>query len=168
MPVTVTDWRLASRNDIVHGLLPRRPADAAVSQSGKIEAGEQRLSGTEQARGHRDVQLVDQAGLEILPDGGGAPEQSNVLLAGRGSCAVERRTYSVGHEVEDGAALHLLWRARMVREHESRCVVRRILSPPSAPRFVGPWTADRTEHVATEDECADVRHPTLGEIIVDA
>src|SRR5690606_30236520 len=80
----LADPRLAAHDGVVHGLLAWRTPGGAVSEAGKVEAGEQGLSGTQKARGHGHVQLVDQAGLEILPDGGGTPEQTDVPVAGRG------------------------------------------------------------------------------------
>src|SRR5688572_1370855 len=54
-----------------------------------------------------------------------------------------------------------------MRKHERRSVIRRILPPPSAPRVVRPGAAYRTEHVATKNERANVRHASLSEIVVD-
>jgi len=56
----------------------------------------------------------------------------------------------------------------MVREHEDRHVVRRLLAPPALPLLVGPGTAHRAEHVAPEDPRADVGHAARGELVVDA
>src|SRR5688572_9714656 len=159
---------LGAGHDVMHGLLARRGPYTAVTKAWEIETGEERLAGAEQARGNRDVHLVHKAGFEVLPNGGGAAEQADVLVPRCGPRAVQRGMDTVGHEMEDGAALHLLRRPRVVREHECRSVIRRILSPPSAPRVIGPRSAYRAEHVATENERTHVRHATLGEVVVDA
>src|SRR5260221_12415153 len=43
----------------------------------------------------------------------------------------------------------------MARQHEHRVVVRRVVAPPTLPFLVGPRPADRAEHVAPHDRCAD-------------
>src|SRR5258708_23778185 len=56
-------------------------------------------------------------------------------------------------------------------EHKNRCVVRRILAPPSFPRIAGPlvpWTPNRSEHITSQDPGADICEGLLGHIIVNA
>ena len=71
-----------------------------------------------------------------------------------------------GDEVEGGSALHDEGLARVVGEYERRRVVGRIVAPPSLPRVVGPGAADRAEHVAAEDEGAEVIHRPVREFVV--
>src|SRR5262249_18524801 len=47
-------------------------------------------------------------------------------------------------------------RADMVREHEHRRVIRRLVAPPAFPAVVGPRTSDGAEHIAPENPGADV------------
>ena len=51
---------------------------------------------------------------------------------------LERGVDAVGDEVEGRAALHLERRARVVRQHEHRHVVGRVVAPPALPGVVGP------------------------------
>src|SRR5207247_5652584 len=67
-----------------------------------------------------------------------------------------------------GAALHREGGARMVRQHEDRAVIRRVVAPPALPALVRPRPAHRPEHVATENPCADIGKAARREIIVSA
>ncbi|MBW3613464.1 MAG: hypothetical protein KY392_06355, partial [Chloroflexi bacterium] len=69
---------------------------------------------------------------------------------GGGARQIQRGGDAIGHEVERGAALHHQRLPLVVREHEHRCVVRRILAPPAPPGWV-PIAAPGTEHVAAHD-----------------
>src|SRR5690606_7988351 len=59
-------------------------------------------------------------------------------------------------------------RPRMMRQHENRHVVRRIVAPPAFPGIVRPGTAHGAEHVPAQDPGADVLHAARGELVVDA
>ena len=72
----------------------------------------------------------------------GATAETHVGAAGRGARLLERRLDAVGHEVERRAALHLDRLARVVREHEHRVVVRRLVTPPAVP--AGPRRVPRS------------------------
>src|SRR5579872_1575427 len=78
------------------------------------------------------------------------------------------RLDALGYENEGGAACHLDWIARMVRQHEGRCVIGRIVAPPALPGLVRPWTADWPEHVAAEDEGAEPIHRAVCIALIDA
>src|SRR5205085_876330 len=69
-------------------------------------------------------------------------------------------------EVERGAALHRDRRARVVRQHEHRVVIRRGVSPPASPGVVLPRAADRAEHVTAHDGCADANVTAAHELVV--
>src|SRR5688572_33488924 len=70
--------------------------------------------------------------------------------------------------MEDGAALHLQRRARMVGQDEDRHMVRWIGSPPALPLVVRPGSAHRPEHVAAQDPGAEILERACREIVVDA
>src|SRR5689334_5974739 len=65
------------------------------------------------------------------------------------------------------AALHDDRCARVVGQHKHRRVIGRIVAPPSLPAVVGPGSADRTEHVASQNPGADVLKSARGEAIVE-
>src|SRR5688500_17019411 len=70
--------------------------------------------------------------------------------------------------MEDGAAFHLQWRTRMVRQDEDRHMVRRIGTPPPFPLVVRPRPAHRPEHVAAHDPGAKILERTCREVVVHA
>src|SRR4051794_23183611 len=70
--------------------------------------------------------------------------------------------------MEDGAALHLQRRARMVGQNEDRHMVRWIDAPPALPLIVRPGSAHRPEHVAAHDPGAEILERAYREVVVDA
>src|SRR5216684_6959976 len=56
----------------------------------------------------------------------------------------------------------------MTRKHEHRVVVRWVVAPPTLPFLVGPRPADRAEHVAAHNRCADAGVARDHEPLVDA
>src|SRR5262249_19022633 len=115
-----------------------------------------------------EVHLVDESGAQVLPDGRDAPSDPHVLAASRLARAVQRLADSPGDEMKRRPALHLHRLSRVVGEHERRHVVRRRLAPPARPGVVGPGAADRSEHVAAEDQRPDVLEASGREPVVDA
>jgi hypothetical protein len=62
--------------------------------------------------------------------------------------------------------LHDFGLALVVSQYKRRCVVRRIVSPPSLPRVVNPWSPHWTKHVPAKNKRAKVLHPSTRELIV--
>src|SRR5437588_3610957 len=112
------------------------------------------------------MQLVDESGAQVLPDRRHASTQPNVFAACRGFGLLERGFDAAGDEAELRAAFHRQRRARVMREHENRRVVRRLVAPPPFPAFVRPRAADGAEHVAAEDPGADSFQTLRREIVV--
>ena len=56
----------------------------------------------------------------------------------------------------------------MMREHENRSVVWRIVAPPPLPGIVFPRTSQGSKHVASKNPGADIFKGLPGKIIVDA
>ena len=106
------------------------------SSAGIADAVEQPLARAEHDRDDVQVQLVEQAGGEVLVDRARAAGDRDVLVAGGRARLLERGLDPVGDEVERRAALHLERLARVVGEHVDRRVVRRVLAPPAAPLSV--------------------------------
>src|SRR5688500_3675119 len=92
---------------------------SAVAERRQVEAGEQVLPGAEQDGRHGEVHLVDQAGLQILTNGGDAATDANVVAAGRGPRTLQRRVDAPGDEVEDSPGFHLQGRPLVVRENKN-------------------------------------------------
>src|SRR5204862_4998402 len=68
--------------------------------------------------------------------------------------------------MKDGPAFHRDRFARVVRQHEHRHVIRRVLAPPAAPLVVGPRPAYGAEHVSPHDIRTDAFPEALGKIVV--
>lgn len=141
--------------------------DDAVAERRQIEAREHRLAAPENHRRDREMQLVDDPGLKILPHRGDTAANLHVPVPGRRPGPFQRDFNPVRDEVEDRAALHHQRVPRMMREHEGRGVIGRIVAPPALPCLVGPVAADRAEHVAAQDEGAEAVHRPGGVVVVD-
>src|SRR5882672_12011217 len=101
------------------------------------------------------MELVDQAGLHKLTDRRDAAPDADVLAAGCDPRLFQGRVNTVGDEPELRAPLHPQRWSRVMRQHEHRHVVRRIVAPPSLPVVVGPWSPDGAEHVAPKNPAAE-------------
>lgn len=97
-----------------------------------------------------------------------AAADPDVLALRDGPRLVQRRLDPLSDEIENGAALHLLWWPRMVGQNEHRRVVRRIRAPPPLPFVVRPCPAHGPEHVAAHDPRANVLERASREFVVDA
>src|SRR5574340_1034720 len=114
------------------------------------------------------MQLIYQAGLQILPDGGNAAAQAHVFATRGFGRLLKCRVYAFGDKTELRAARHLERRARVMCEHEYLGVIRWLLTPPATPAFIRPRAAHRPEHVAPENPGADTGEALLGHIVVHA
>src|SRR5262245_31314889 len=159
--------RAAPAHKHVQRALARHMLPAFVPQRVHVDAGEQALALTQQHGPHREVQLVDQPRLKILPDGEHAAAEAHVAASCGRAGPLERGLDAIGHEDELRPARHLERRARMVRQDEDRRVIRRLVSPPALPALVRPRAADGPEQVAADDPGAEPRHPLLRDGVVD-
>src|SRR5215510_6192431 len=112
------------------------------------------------------MEFVDQTSPHILLNRCHSTTKANIHITCRRSGTVEGRMYSFRDEMKRGAAGHRDGRTRMMRQHEGRCVKRRVLTPPAFPVLIRPRAAKRAEHVAAQNPRADVLDTARGEIIV--
>lgn len=134
----------------------------------QIDSREHRFAAAENDGGDREVQLVDQPALEILPHGGNTAADLDVFAAGGRLGLFQRDLDPFGDEMKNRAALHRDGIARMMGEDEGRHVIRRIGAPPAFPFVIGPVAANRPEHVAPQNERAETRHRPCRVAFVDA
>ncbi len=77
-----------------------------VPQRRCVNARQKMLTNAKQDRGNGDVQLVDQASLEVLADRAHAAAQPYILTIGCCPCLFQGRLDAVGDKVEGGTPLH--------------------------------------------------------------
>src|SRR5262245_19879637 len=157
---------LVPKNDM-RGFLRGRKFNALVSQSPQVNFFEKSLSTAEQDRCDSNVQLINKALTKILLDCVGSAANSYVFSRGRPSCPVKRLVNSARDEVKRRVAFHCDGCTRMVSEDEDWNVIRRIVSPPSFPVHVRPGTANRSEHVPSENPCPNIPKAARSEVFVD-
>ena len=81
------------------------------------------LAFAEKDRRHGEMHFVDLICKQILANDGDPAADADVFPICRFFGSRKGGVRSVGDEVEGGAALHYERRARVVREHEDRCMV---------------------------------------------
>src|SRR5256712_4097401 len=139
---------------------------ARIAQRRQVDPRKERLTTAEQDRRDRDMHLVDEPRLEIRAHRGGASAVLDIEVA-RGCPGATRRFLNpAGDEMKDAPAFHRDRFARVVRQHEHRHVIRRVLAPPAAPLVVGPRPAHGAEHVSAHDIRTDAFPEALGKIVV--
>src|SRR5512142_667600 len=139
---------------------------ARVPESRQVDTSQQVLARPKEDRSDCEVEFVDEAGLQVLPERGDSAPQANVLLARSSLRLGESRLDAVGDEVEHRAAPHGHRGPLMMGEDEDRSVVRWIVTPPAPPGVVRPRTANGAKHVAAHDPRPDPSESACGEIIV--
>src|SRR5436853_7619936 len=97
------------------------------------------------------MHLVDEPRLEILAHRGRPAADLDIEPARGLPGATERFLNSAGDEMKDGPAFHRDRFARVVRQHEHRHVIRRVLAPPAAPPVLGPRSTPGGAHVSPHD-----------------
>src|SRR5256714_1212209 len=139
---------------------------ARIAQRRQVDPRKERLTTAEQHRRDRDMHLVDEPRLETLAQRGRRAADLDRAPARGLPGATERFLNSAGDEMKDGPAFHRDRFARVVRQHEHRHVIRRVLAPPAAPPVVGPRPAHGAEHVSAHDIRTDAFPEALGKIVV--
>src|SRR5262249_35495337 len=126
---------LAPREHHMCGIWSRHMLAAREAKLGEIDAVEEMLARAKQHRRDRKMHLVDQPGPQIFLDGGDAAAEADILAAGGFESALERGLDAIGDEVKGRAARHADRRPRVVREHEDRHVIGRVVATSlSRPR----------------------------------
>src|SRR6266550_4500886 len=113
------------------------------------------------------MQLVDQAGAQILPDSGYAATEADVAAARCSARLLQSGVNAFGDEAKLRTSRHPERRPRVMRQHEDGRVIRRLVAPPALPAVVRPRASDRTEHVAPEDPGTDSGKGLLRNSVVD-
>jgi hypothetical protein len=142
--------------------------DCPVSESAKIQAAKERFPLAERNWTKGEVNLIHVAGLNVLLHSLDTAADLDVLSARRFARFFQRFLNATGNEMECGPAQHLNWRARMMCEYKGWRVIRRIVTPPAFPLIVGPLSTNWAEHVAPDDESAEIFHRSSGKFVIEA
>src|SRR6478609_956736 len=149
-------------------LLAGHARSHSITKRAQIEIPEEVLTRTEHHRTDREMHVVDCASAQILTDRLGTAADAHISAARGGLGPFERFLDATGDEVKRRSARHLERLARMMSEHEDGHMVRRLVTPPTAPGFIQPRSADRPEHVPTQDPRAGVHGALMSKVVVDA
>src|SRR5512132_2140599 len=104
---------------------------ALIAKGREIEAVQEMFAGPEQPGRDRHVQLVDEPRFEVLADRRHAAADLHIHSLRRLRRPLERLADTAGDEVEHRPALHPDRCAGVMRQHEYRTMVRRVLPPPA-------------------------------------
>src|SRR5437667_8491438 len=113
------------------------------------------------------MQLVNQAGAQILPDCGYAAAEADIAAARRSVRLLQSDVNAFGDKAKLRTSRHPERRARVMRQYEDRRVIRRLVAPPALPAVVRPRAPDRAEHVAPKNPGTDSGKALLGNAVVD-
>src|SRR2546430_10204987 len=108
------------------------------------------------------MQLVDQTGTQILPNGGNPAAEAHIAPARRSARLLQGDVNAFGDKMKLRTSRHPERRARVMRQHEDGRVIRRLVAPPAPPAVVRPRASDGTEHVAPQNPGAESGKALLG------
>ena len=152
----------------VSGALARDGPRAFIAQRLQVDSIQEMLSRTQHDRSNRQVQLVDEAGPQVLANGGHAAAEPHVASARCFDRLLQRGVNALGHEPKLRASRHPERRPRVMRQDEDWGVIGRLIAPPPLPTLVQPRAPDGTEHVAPENPGSDSVEALLRDPVVDA
>src|SRR3989454_11032844 len=109
---------------------------AFIAQAAHIDAVQEMLPGTEQDGPDGEMQLVDQAGAQILPDSGYAATEADVAAVRCSARLLQSGVNAFGDKAKLRTSRHPERRPRAMRQHEDRRVIRRLPAPPPPPPLV--------------------------------
>src|ERR1700676_3443551 len=101
------------------------------------------------------MQLVNQGGAQILPNGGYAATEADVTVARCSGRLLQSGLNAFRDKAKLRTSRHPKRRPRVMRQHEDGSVIRRLVAPPTPPAVVRPRASDRTEHVAPKNPGAN-------------
>src|SRR6266576_2285245 len=114
------------------------------------------------------MQLVNQAGAQILPDCGYAAAEADIAAARRSVRLLQSDVNAFGDKAELRTSRHPERRARVMRQYEDGRVIRRLVAPPALPAVVRPRAPDMAEHVAPKNPGTDSGKALLRNSVIDS
>ena len=126
-----------------------------------------RSSSTQQDGRDGDMQLINEARTKVLLYGVGPSANAHIHPAGGLARSIQRFVNAARDEMERGITFHLNGRARVMSQDEDWNMVWRVVPPPPFPVHVRPGSANRSEHIPSENPCTDVPEAPRGEVVID-
>src|SRR5256714_10067816 len=114
------------------------------------------------------MQLVNQGGAQILPNGGSAATEADVTAVCCSGRLLQSGVNALGHKAKLRTPHHPKRRPRVMRQHEDGRVIRRLVAPPALPAVVRPRASNRTEHVAPKNPSTDSGKALLRNPVIDS
>jgi hypothetical protein len=145
------------------GTFARDVLCAFVAQSRHVDASEEMLPRTEQDRTHGKMQLVNQAGAQVLSNSGYAATEANGAAARCSRRLLQGGVDAFGDKAKLRTSRHPERRARMIRQHEDGRVIRRLVAPSALPALVRPRTS--RSGIAPRGACSPARLAAQGRCV---
>src|SRR6266446_1742880 len=114
------------------------------------------------------MQLINQGSAQILPNSCYAATDADVAAARCSGRLLQSGVNAFGDKAKLRTSRHPKRRPRVMRQHEDRRVIRRLIAPPALPAVVRPRASDRTEHVAPKNPGTDSGKALLRNPVVDS
>src|SRR5438477_2335716 len=114
------------------------------------------------------MQLINQGSAQILPNSGYAATDADVAAARCSGRLLQSGVNAFGDKAKLRTSRHPKRIQRVMRQHEDRRVIRRLVAPPALPAVVRPRASDRTEHVAPKNPGADSGKTLLRDPVIDS
>src|ERR1700739_2656808 len=108
------------------------------------------LSGTKQDGSNGEMQLVNQAGAQKLPNGGYAATQADVAAVRCSSRLFQGRVNAFGDKAKLRTSRHPKRRPRVMCQHEDGRVIWRLGTPPTLPAGVPARASDPPANVSPQ------------------
>jgi len=156
------------RENNMRGSLRWNMFDCPVSQRMQVNTAKECFPLAERNGSKSKVNFIDMAGLNVLPHSLGTTANLDVLCACCFARLLQRLFNTTSDEVKCRSTEHLDRWSWIMCQYESRCVIRRIVTPPAFPLIVWPFTTNRPEHVTAEDEGTETLHRALAEPVIQA
>src|ERR1700738_3679854 len=110
---------------------------ATIAEFNCVQTCKKVLTGTDKGWSNGQVHLVDESSAKVLPNRCDPTAKPNISSIGNLCGAFQRGMNALRGEVKCRAAVHRDCCTRVIRQHEDRHVIWRVLAPPAFPGVVG-------------------------------
>ena len=152
----------------MRSILARNMFRALIPKRRRIDPTKKILPCSKQHRRYRQVHLINQPRLQVLPNRRNASTESDIQPTGRLCRPSQRSLNPIGNKMEDSAAFHRDGLARILRQNEHRNMIRRTIAPPSLPALVQPRPTHRPKHIPSKNPRTQAGKPARRKSIIYA